>query len=196
MPIFAFSSRCSSHGRNGCSGSSAATTSWLAVRVIGVYNALLLHTIASFWELFWAAFVVPIVLPSSGGAGADALQAPKRRPAGRARRLGTSYRHQGTGVEILDSRSDARGPGGDRAVRAAARDPRKRPAPGRAAPSCPRPTLQPSCKISSPRLCYIALRVAPGPFQHKVSCPKPKKTIVLGLPSAQSERRSLRPPSG
>ena len=47
-------------GCNSISASAAAKTNCLGARVIGVYNAN-----ASFWELFWAAFVVPILLPLS-----------------------------------------------------------------------------------------------------------------------------------
>ena len=119
--------------------------------------------------------------------GAHALQARRICPVGRVRRKDTSYRHRGPGWKILGPYSDARGPGGGRAARTAARDPRKRPAAGPSPPNIlATPTLAQPQKFS-PSTSLLSGIVAHTRIR-KVSCfydgdgpPTAAKTSAHGL---------------
>ena len=79
--------------------------------------------------------MVPHCAPWRLGGGAGALQA-RRIPLLIGRDVWTRpIDTEGPGWKILDSHSDARGPGGGWAVRAAARDPGQRPAAGPGPPN-------------------------------------------------------------
>ena len=86
---------------------------------------------------------------------------------------------EGPGWKILGSHSDARGPGGGRAVQAAARDPRERPLPGPGPPSQWGGKLWPQkIRLGLPplgRLCFQARFLRhQAPKKHKVSCLRAK----------------------
>ena len=146
------------------------------------------RTIMAVFASIWAAFYgAPYCLDLCAVlTGADAPQARRICPVGRARRKDTSYRHRGPGWKILGPYSDARGPGGGRAARTAARDPRKRPAAG---PGPPSPL---GANFGRPKNCNqawppIAHSATPGGFQHKVSCPR-TNLHQTWLPQRKNER--------
>ena len=120
--------------------------------------------------------------------GAHALQARRICPVGRARRKDTSYRHRGPGWKILGPYSDARGPGGGRAARTAARDPRKRPAAGPSPPNIlATPTLaqpqkfSPSAPLLSGIVAHTRIRKVSCCFYDGDGPPTAAKTSAHGL---------------